>query len=78
MLQRAGNNKMVRRMLVADVVVGTAFRTFRSRLPEEWCPPLGYNSVVAEVMLYASLMAFVIRAERSSRDIRLYILSLSD
>eukprot|EP00904_Undaria_pinnatifida_P004314 jgi/Undpi1/13884/HiC_scaffold_9.g03535.m1 len=47
--KRAGNNKMVRRMLVADVVVGTAFRTFRSRLPEEWCPPLGYNSVVAEV-----------------------------
>lgn len=39
-------------MLVADVAVGNAFRTYERRLPRKWCPPSGYNSVVAEVRPY--------------------------
>ena len=45
-------------MFVADVAAGNAFTTYEKNLQEQWCPPQGYNSVVAEVRLCTPLECF--------------------
>ncbi|CAM9759190.1 unnamed protein product [Laminaria digitata] len=47
--KRAGNGRTRRCMFVVNVAAGNAFSTYEKGLPEKWCPPQGYNSVVAEV-----------------------------
>lgn len=45
-------------MFVADVAAGNAYRTHAKDLPEGFCPPQGYNSVVAEVRSFRPLETF--------------------
>lgn len=49
--QDGPKGRKYRCMFMASVAVGNAYRTQMGSLPPDLCPPTGYDSVVAEVIL---------------------------
>lgn len=47
--QTAPNGRKLRCDIVADVAAGLSYRTKKSRLPKDMCPPTGFDSVVGQV-----------------------------
>ncbi|CAM9441584.1 unnamed protein product [Ectocarpus fasciculatus] len=74
--KKLGNGSELRCMFVASVALGNPFKTKRTGLPPDECPPSGYQSVVGEVGQGLNYDEFVVYREEAVLPTHLIVYAL--